>query len=200
MNRLGIMVDVSHITDEAIRKVLEISSAPVIASHSSCRFFTPGFERNIPDDLITAVAEGGGVIQIAFAPSFLNDAAHKQAEELWPLMRTFMKENDVAMGSPEFRARLDEYYAEYPKVVVDVTDVADHIDHVVELVGIDHVGFGSDYDGIQSGPVGLEDVSKYPNLIAELLRRGYSEDDIRKICGENLLRVWSEVERVASTQ
>jgi len=198
MNRLGIMVDISHVTDDTILQVLELTQAPVIASHSSCRFFTPGFERNIPDDLITRVAEGGGVVQIAFAPSFLNDAAQKQAEELWPLMRTFMKENDVAMGSPKFRARLDEYYAEHPKVVVDVTDVADHIDHVVELVGIDHVGLGSDFDGITETPVGLEDVSKYPNLIAELLRRGYSEDDIRKICGENLLRVWSDVERVAA--
>jgi membrane dipeptidase len=198
MNRLGIMVDISHVTDDTIRQVLELSKAPVIASHSSCRFFTPGFERNIPDDLITQVAERGGVIQVAFAPSFLTEAAQKQSEELWPLMRTFMKENNVAMGSPEFQARLDQYYAEHPKAEATVSDVADHIDHVVELVGIDHVGLGSDFDGITETPVGLEDVSKYPNLIAELLRRGYSEDDIRKICGENLLRVWSEVERVAA--
>ncbi len=198
MNRLGIMVDISHVTDDTILQVLELSQAPVIASHSSCRFFTPGFERNIPDDLIKGVAEGGGVVQIAFAPSFLTEAAQKQAEELWPLMRTFMKEHDVAMGSPEFRARLDEYYAENPKAGASVSDVADHIDHVVELVGIDHVGLGSDFDGITETPVGLEDVSAYPNLIAELLRRGYSEEDIRKICGENLLRVWSEVERVAT--
>ncbi len=198
MNRLGIMVDISHVTDDTILQVLELSRAPVIASHSSCRFFTPGFERNIPDDLITQVAERGGVVQIAFAPSFLTDVAQKQAEELWPIMRTFMKEHDVAMGSPEFRARLDEYYAENPKAEAGVGDVADHIDHVVELVGIDHVGLGSDFDGITETPVGLEDVSAYPNLIAELLRRGYSEEDIRKICGENLLRVWSEVERVAA--
>lgn len=198
MNRLGIMVDLSHVTDDTILQVLDLSEAPVIASHSSCRFFTPGFERNIPDDLITRVAERGGVVQIAFAPSFLTEAAHLQAEELWPLMRAFMKENNVAMGSPEFRARLDEYYAEHPKAEASVGDVADHIDHVVELVGIDHVGLGSDFDGITETPVGLEDVSAYPNLIAELLRRGYSEADIRKICGENLLRVWSEVERVAA--
>ncbi len=198
MNRLGIMVDLSHVTDDTILQVLDLSEAPVIASHSSCRFFTPGFERNIPDDLITRVAERGGVVQIAFAPSFLTEAAHLQAEELWPLMRAFMKENNVAMGSPEFRARLDEYYAEHPKAEASVGDVADHIDHVVELVGIDHVGLGSDFDGITETPVGLEDVSAYPNLIAELLRRGYSEEDIRKICGENLLRVWSEVERVAA--
>ena len=170
----------------------------MIASHSSCRFFTPGFERNISDDLITRVAERGGVVQIAFAPSFLTAAAQKQSEELWPIMRTFMKENNVAMGSPEFRARLDEYYAENPKAEASVGDVADHIQHVVDLVGIDHVGIGSDFDGITETPTGLEDVSAYPNLIAELLRRGYSEEDIRKICGENLLRVWSEVEQVAA--
>ncbi len=198
MNRLGIMVDISHVTDDTILQVLEISKAPVIASHSSCRFFTPGFERNIPDDLIAQVAERGGVIQIAFAPSFLTEAAQKQSEELWPIMRTFMKEHDVGMDSPEVRDLLDQYYAEHPKVEASVSDVADHIDHVVELVGIDHVGLGSDFDGITETPVGLEDVSAYPNLIAELLRRGYSEDDIRKICGENLLRVWSDVERVAA--
>jgi membrane dipeptidase len=200
MNRLGIMVDISHVTDDTIRQVLELSKAPVIASHSSCRFFTPGFERNIPDDLISQVAERGGVIQVAFAPSFLTEAAQQQSEELWPLMRTFMKEHDVGMDSPEVRELLDQYYAEHPKAEATVSDVADHIDHVVELVGIDHVGLGSDFDGITETPVGLEDVSKYPNLIAELLRRGYSEDDIRKICGENLLRVWSEVERVAANQ
>ena len=198
MNRLGIMVDVSHVTDDTILQVLELSNAPVIASHSSCRFFTPGFERNIPDDLITQVAERGGVIQIAFAPSFLTEAAQKQSAELWPIMRAFMKENDVAMGSPEFRVRLDQYYADHPKEEASVADVANHIGHVVELVGIDHVGLGSDFDGITETPVGLEDVSAYPNLIAELLRRGYSEEDVRKICGENLLRVWSEVERVAA--
>jgi len=198
MNRLGIMVDISHVTDDTILQVLELSKAPVIASHSSCRFFTPGFERNIPDDLITQVAERGGVIQIAFAPSFLTEAAQQQSEELWPLMRTFMKEHDVGMDSPEVRDLLDQYYAEHPKAEATVSDVADHIDHVVELVGIDHVGLGSDFDGISETPVGLEDVSAYPNLIAELLRRGYSEDDIRKICGENLLRVWSEVERVSA--
>lgn len=200
MNRLGIMVDVSHLTDDTILQVLEISEAPVIASHSSCRFFTPGFERNISDELITGVSERGGVVQIAFAPSFLSAEAHQQSEELWPLMRQFMDENDVGMESPEVREMLDQYYAEHPKVMVDITVVADHIDHVVELVGIDHVGLGSDFDGIGQAPIGLEDVSKYPNLLAELLRRGYSEDDIRKICGENLLRVWSEVERVASNQ
>lgn len=197
MNRLGIMVDISHVTDAAALQVLEISRAPVIASHSCCRHFTPGFERNIPDELITRVAAGGGVVQIAFAPGFLSAAAEEQSSKLWATMREFMAKHDAPMGSPEFRERIEQFYAENPKIETGVADVADHIDHVVELVGIDHVGLGSDYDGISETPTGLEDVSGYPNLIEELLRRGYAEPDIRKICGENLLRVWSEVERVA---
>jgi membrane dipeptidase len=198
MNRLGIMVDISHVTDPAALQVLEISRAPVIASHSCCRHFTPGFDRNIPDELITRVAAGGGVVQIAFAPGFLSAAAEEQSSKLWATMREFMAKDDVTMGSPEFRERIERFYAENPKVETSVADVADHIDHVVELVGIEHVGVGSDYDGISDTPAGLEDVSGYPNLIEELLRRGYTEPDIRKICGENLLRVWSEVEQVAA--
>ena len=197
MNRLGIMVDVSHVTDEAFYQAVEISQAPVIASHSCCRHFTPGFDRNMSDEMITRLADTGGVIQIAFAPGFLTEAAQKQSMELWATMREYMAENDVTMGSPEFRERIALFYEQNPKETTDVSDVADHIDHVVQLVGIDHVGLGSDFDGITDTPIGLEDVSAYPNLIEELLRRGYSEGDIQKICGENLLRVWSEVEQTA---
>ena len=198
MNRLGIMVDISHVTDDTFYQAIEISKAPMIASHSCCRFFTPGFERNMTDEMITRLAATGGLIQIAFAPGFLTEAAQKQSMELWATMREYMDENKVAMGGPEFRERIALFYEQNPKVTADVGDAADHIDHVVQLVGIDHVGLGSDFDGITDTPIGLEDVSAYPNLIAELLRRGYSEEDVRKICGENLLRVWSEVERVAA--
>jgi membrane dipeptidase len=197
MNRLGIMVDISHVTDDTFFQALEISRAPMIASHSCCRHFTPGFERNMSDELIVQLAEAGGVIQIAFAPSFLTEAAHKQSEILWDIMDQYMVEHDVSWGDPEFEERIALYYEQDPKVETSVSDVADHIEHVIELAGIDHVGIGSDFDGISSGPTGLEDVSTYPTLIEELLRRGLSEDDIRKICGENLLRVWSEVERTA---
>jgi membrane dipeptidase len=117
--------------------------------------------------------------------------------DLWATVGQFMEENDVAMGSPEFRERIALYWEENPKVMTSVDDVADHIEHVIGLVGIDHVGLGSDFDGISDTPVGLEDVSAYPTLIEELLRRGYGEEDIRKICGENLLRVWAEVEKIA---
>jgi len=133
--------------------------------------------------MITLVAEKGGVVQIAFGPGFLTEAAQKQMMDLWATMLQFMEENDVAMGSPEFRERIALYWEENPKVMTSVNDVADHIEHVIRLVGIDYVG--------------LEDVSAYPILIEELLRRGYGEEDIRKICGENLLRVWAEVERIA---
>jgi membrane dipeptidase len=200
MNRLGIVVDISHVTDDTFFQAIEISKAPMIASHSCCRHFTPGFERNLSNEGITRLAEAGGVIQIAFAPSFLNEAAQKQSTELWAIMTEFMDEHDVGFNSPEFKERVDLYYEQHPKVETTVSDVADHVLHVVELAGIDHVGIGSDFDGISSGPTGLEDVSSYPNLIEELLRRGLSEDDIRKICGENLLRVWSEVERIAEEE
>lgn len=197
MNRLGIMVDISHVTDDTFFQAIEISKAPMIASHSCCRHFTPGFERNMTDEMITLLAEKGGVIQIAYARGFLSEAAQKQSSDLWATMRQYMEEHDVAMGSPEFREQIALYYEQNPKVETSVSDVADHIEHVIELVGIDHVGIGSDFDGISSGPTGLEDVSTYPNLIEELLKRGHSEEDIRKICGENLLRVWSEVENTA---
>ena len=200
MNRLGIMVDISHVTDDTFFQALEISQAPMIASHSCCRHFTPGFERNMSDEAILQLAEAGGVIQIAFAPSFLSEAAQKQSAELWALMTKFMEERDVGWGSPEFREQVDLFYAQNPKIETSVSNAADHIIHVIELAGIDHVGIGSDFDGISEGPTGLEDVSAYPNLIEELLRRGLSEADIRKICGENLLRVWSEVESIAEEQ
>jgi membrane dipeptidase len=198
MNQLGIMVDISHVTDDTFFQALEISKAPMIASHSCCRHFTPGFERNMSDEAIIRLAEAGGVIQIAFARGFLTEAAHKQSEILWDIMDQYMEEHDVSWGDPEFEERVALYYEQDPKVAVGVSEVADHIEHVIELVGIDHVGIGSDFDGISSGPTGLEDVSTYPKLIEELLSRGLSEDDIRKICGENLLRVWSDVEKVAA--
>ena len=200
MNRLGIIVDISHVTDDTFFQAIELSKAPMIASHSCCRHFTPGFERNMTDEMITLLAEKGGVIQIAYAPGFLSEAAQKQSTELWATMRQYMEENDVAMGSPEFNDRIAVFFEQNPKVETSVADVADHIEHVIKLVGIDHVGIGSDFDGISSAPTGLEDVSTYPNLIEELLRRGFSEQDIRKIFGENLLRVWSEVEKTAEEQ
>ena len=198
MNRLGVMVDVSHLSDDAIRQVLEVTTAPVIASHSSCRHFTPGYERNMSDELIRALADNGGVIHINFGSSFITEKANKQGMAFWEARKVYTAENQLEAGDPRLAQFRIDYFADDPYQFADVTDVADHIDHVVELVGVDHVGLGSDYDGVgDSLPTGLKDVSQYPNLFRVLLERGYSEEDIRKIAGENTLRVWSEVERIA---
>ena len=159
MNRLGMMVDISHVTDDTFYQVIEMTKAPVIASHSCARSFTPGFERNMSDEMITKLAENGGVIQIAFAPGFLSAAAHEQSMKMWATMRQFIQENKVSRDSPEVRERLAQFYEENPKVEISVTDVVDHIEHVINLVGVDHVGIGSDFDGIGDGPTGLEDLS-----------------------------------------
>ena len=199
MNELGMMVDVSHVSDDAFFQVLEVSEAPVIASHSSCRRFTPGWERNLSDDMIQALAERGGVIQINFGGSFLNDEYRLSAAPRYAKFADFLRVSGLGENDQRARAFRDDLRRQYPVPRVTVADVADHIDHVVRLAGIDHVGLGSDFDGVGGElPVDLRDVSQYPNLIRELLARGYSEDDLRKICSGNLLRVWREVERLAN--
>ena len=201
MNRLGIMVDVSHVSDEAFGQVIEHSAVPVIASHSSARHFTPGFERNMSDEMIKALADKGGVIMINFGSGFLTQEAHEYGFARWTARDAYEEEHPEL--SPE--ALREEFYpiweAEHgPMRYASLDDVLDHYDHVINLVGVDHVGIGSDYDGVgDSLPTGLKDVSSYPNLIAGLLRRGYSEADVRKILGENLLRVWAAVENYAAT-
>lgn len=193
MNRVGIMVDVSHISDDTFYDVMELSEAPVIASHSSCRHFTPGFERNMSDQMIKLLGEKGGVIQINFGSTFLD----KQSQDVKQHMSEFLEENQLSMKDPAARIYFEEYTKEHP-FFSNVQKVADHIDRVVKIAGIDHVGLGSDYDGVgDSLPEGLKDVSSYPNLIAELLRRGYSEEDIEKICYKNVFRVWEEVQDLA---
>ena len=198
MNRVGIMIDVSHLSDEAARQVLEITRAPVIASHSSARRFTADWERNISDELIRKVADGGGVVMINFGSAFLDEAANKQSTAFWDLVKEFRESRGIDRNHPEVKAFRDTYWEEHERLYASLDDVVAHIDHIVKLVGVDHVGFGSDFEGVgDSLPEGLKDVSGYPNIIYELLKKGYSEDDLRKICGENLMRVWTEVERVA---
>jgi membrane dipeptidase len=196
MNELGILVDISHVSDDAFWQAIEITRAPVIASHSSLRYFVPGFERDMSDEMVRAVGKNGGVVMINFGSSFLTSAAndyYTRRERALDELKTTMKE-----GTPEFRAATLRWEMENPLPRATVKDVANHIDRVVKLAGVDHVGFGSDFDGVgDSLPTGLEDVSKYPNLIAELLRRGYSEGAIEKVCGGNALRVLEECERVA---
>jgi membrane dipeptidase len=198
MNRLGIMIDVSHISDDTFWQVMDMTDVPVIASHSSARYFTPGFERNMSDDMIKRLGDNGGVIQINFGSSFISGEIRKKSDGLYAALGAFMAENNVGEDSPETLAFLEEYRKEHEIGYADVTEVVDHIDHVVNLVGVNHVGLGSDFDGVgDSLPTGLKDVSYYPNLIYHLLKRGYSEADIEKICSGNVLRVWSAVEQAA---
>jgi membrane dipeptidase len=198
MNKIGIMVDVSHISDSAFYDVINISKAPVIASHSSCRHFTPGWERNMSDEMIKALAKNGGVIQISFGSSFLNNEIRKKEERNENYIKNYIKDNNF--GSKEAGELKRSFLKENHPGYANVKDIVAHIDHVVKLVGIDYVGLGSDFEGVgDSLPEGLKDVSQYPNLIYELLKEGYSDEDIKKICSGNLLRVWSAVEQFANS-
>ncbi|MBU1679552.1 MAG: dipeptidase, partial [Bacteroidetes bacterium] len=183
MNNIGMIIDVSHVTDSAFYQVIALSKAPVIASHSSCRFFTPGYERNISDEMILKLAKNGGVVHINFGSFFLNEGVKKRGEEYEEIVKKFLTENNLDRNSDSVRVFSKKYKEEHPIGYADITEVVDHIDHVVELVGINYVGLGSDFEGVGDAlPTGLKDVSMYPNLIYELLKRGYSEDDVEKIC------------------
>ncbi len=198
MNDLGIIVDVSHVSDDSFWQALELSRAPVFASHSSCRAFTPGLERNMSDEMIVAMAKKGGVILINFGSFFLDARITRLTLEQDERMQAALAARGIAPGTPAGDEFEEEYGRARPLPFADVHDVADHIDHVVRIAGIDHVGFGSDFDGVgDTLPVGLKDVSMYPNLIAILLQRGYSDEDIEKVCGGNALRVLGEVEKAA---
>lgn len=194
MNRLGMMIDISHLSDAAVRDVLEHSKAPVIASHSSARHFTPGFERNLGDELARELAKKGGVVQINFGSSFLTGEANAWFIDMLAARSAWRTDAGDA-GEAAVAAWNREYRASHVFPFADVADVADHIGHFVALLGVEHVGLGSDFDGVgDSLPTGLKTVADYPHLIAELLRRGHSEADIRMILGGNLLRVWRDVE------
>lgn len=196
MNSLGIMIDISHVSDDAFYQTIELSKAPVIASHSSLRRFTPGFERNMSDDMITKLAENGGVIMINFGSGFVSPAARmwrdKMGAKRQSLIATFGEDSQQVSDFNE------QYKQENPYPFASLEMVLDHIDHVAKLVGIDYIGIGSDYDGVgDSLPTGLKDVSTFPNLVEGLLKRGYTESQIKKILNGNLLRVWAAVETLA---
>jgi membrane dipeptidase len=197
MNRLGMMVDISHVSDSAFYDVIKITKAPVIASHSSCRFFTPGFQRNMSDDMIRTLGKNGGVIQINFGASFLDSLARENATLLDSLEK-MLTEKGLTSRDSAAQPIIDQFARNHVELYSDVERVADHIDRVVKLAGIDHVGIGSDYDGVgDTLPIGLKDVSDYPNLVYVLLKRGYSDADIEKICSKNVFRVWNKVIEIA---
>ncbi|MBT8101480.1 MAG: dipeptidase [Gammaproteobacteria bacterium] len=201
MNRLGIMVDISHVSDDAFWQIIELSKAPVIASHSSARHFTPGFERNMSDEMILALANNGGVIQINFGSTFVSQKSRDYGDARSEARKAYLAQNPELKEADIYESFAEDYAGTHgPIPFASLDDVLDHFSHVIGLVGIDHVGIGSDYDGVgDTLPIGLKDVSSYPNLVRGLLERGHSESDIRKILGENLLRVWQAVEDYAAT-
>jgi membrane dipeptidase len=198
MNRVGIMVDISHVSDSTFYDVMRITKVPAVATHSSCRFFTPGFERNMSDDMIKVLAKNGGVININFGANFLDSTARLN-EPLRDSIEAILIGKKLTSRDAEGQAIIASFGRSEADLYSHVERVADHIDHVVKIAGIDHVGIGSDFDGVgDSLPVGLKEVSDYPNLIGVLLKRGYSSEDIEKICSKNLFRVWNKVIEAAN--
>jgi len=201
MNQLGMMVDISHVSDQTFYDALAVSKAPLIASHSSCRALCSA-RRNMTDDMIRALAKNGGVMDINFYSGFLSEAYNKGYEKI-------EKQVEDQLAAARSRTAKEGKHLSYSEElqieqrltkdlpVPSYTAIADHIDHAVKVGGIDHVGLGSDFDGIDSAPRGMEDVSKIPDLVRELARRGYSEEDLTKILGGNVLRVMRQVEQVA---
>jgi membrane dipeptidase len=202
MNRLGMMVDVSHVSDKTFWDILETARAPVVATHSNCRALT-NVARNLTDEQIRAIAGTGGTVSVVFYPGFLDREWRAQRDALEPEIAPLVEEagrKATGRGSAKRiacdRVRAQLYASRLEPV--PLARVADHIDHIVRLVGCEHVGCGSDFDGITATPAGLSSVAELPNLTAELLRRGYTAEDVTKILGGNVLRVMQEVERKAA--
>jgi membrane dipeptidase len=198
MNRLGMMVDISHVADKTFWDALSVSKAPIFASHSSCRALT-NHARNMTDEMIVALAKKGGVVQVNFYCGFIsqkfrdNDAADTRALDARMAKETVGK----TLSEPDRQILSEKLRKEMGLSRATLADVVDHIDHIRKIAGIDAIGLGGDFDGVSCTPVGLEDVSKYPNLTRVLLEKGYSADDIRKIYGGNFLRVMRAVEAAA---